>query len=489
MSNRCNRLIRRLRISLFIAFIFTVSSSLAADLECVGPHKGQKLDKAALSSLLAQHSDKDPINLCGTDLSGLDLSGLNLSYIDLSGADLSKTKLVKTNLSHAKLQRVFFRWADLSGANLWKADLHHAVLQDSQFVEADLRQVDLSEANITFANLTRAKLQGSKLIRANLSDANLQQTQLNWADLSYAVLHSANLTGAFLEHSKLDYAQLRNANLTKANLTAASLINVDLTLSDLSQTNFSRADLNRAIYQPQLGMLPNLIALTTSHNFRTVQFNENYGVPALTELRAAYRAIGVRSMERLITTMIKKHQMQQAWQRGGWGYVESAFNYIFFYITCDYGLSPGRPLRIFLLIIFFLILPYRMALSHPSKYAGITVTWPSKRFHHWHRGIHKDGPLPISCTLKKRHYTKFSKKCHEQIRLLRIAIYFSLLSSFRVGPREALNISTWITRLQKRPYYLKPRGWVRTLAGTQSLISAYLIVLWALTYFGRPFEW
>jgi len=52
-----------------------------------------------------------------------------------------------------------------------------------------------------------------------------------------------------------------------------------------------------------------------------------------------------------------------------------------------------------------------------------------------------------------------------------------------------LNVSSWILHLQKRDYQLKGFGWVRVLAGSQSLISAYLIVLWALTYFGRPFEW
>ena len=31
-------------------------------------------------------------------------------------------------------------------------------------------------------------------------------------------------------------------------------------------------------------------------------------------------------------------------------------------------------------------------------------------------------------------------------------------------------------------------GWVRVVSGVQSLISIYLLALWALTQFGRPFE-
>jgi hypothetical protein len=35
---------------------------------------------------------------------------------------------------------------------------------------------------------------------------------------------------------------------------------------------------------------------------------------------------------------------------------------------------------------------------------------------------------------------------------------------------------------------LRATGWVRTVAGIQSLLSVYLLALWVLTYFGRPFE-
>lgn len=31
-------------------------------------------------------------------------------------------------------------------------------------------------------------------------------------------------------------------------------------------------------------------------------------------------------------------------------------------------------------------------------------------------------------------------------------------------------------------------GWARTVSGIQSLLSVYLLAIWALTYFGRPFE-
>ncbi len=73
------------------------------------------------------------------------------------------------------------------------------------------------------------------------------------------------------------------------------------------------------------------------------------------------------------------------------------------------------------------------------------------------------------------------------IAALRQAFYFSVISAFHVGWRD-LNVGSWIARMQPREYTLRAKGWVRLVSGAQSLISVYLIAMWALTYFGRPFE-
>ena len=66
-------------------------------------------------------------------------------------------------------------------------------------------------------------------------------------------------------------------------------------------------------------------------------------------------------------------------------------------------------------------------------------------------------------------------------------IYFSVLSAFSVGWRE-FNIGSWIVRIQSGEYSLHATGWVRSVSGIQSVISVYLLAIWALTYFGRPFQ-
>jgi hypothetical protein len=50
------------------------------------------------------------------------------------------------------------------------------------------------------------------------------------------------------------------------------------------------------------------------------------------------------------------------------------------------------------------------------------------------------------------------------------------------------SVGTWLTRTQPRNFALEATGWVRTLSGLQSLLSVYLLAMWLLTYFGRPFQ-
>ena len=82
---------------------------------------------------------------------------------------------------------------------------------------------------------------------------------------------------------------------------------------------------------------------------------------------------------------------------------------------------------------------------------------------------------------------KISRLQCETLAAIGRAGYFSLLSAFHIGWRD-LNVGTWIARVQPREYALRATGWVRVISGIQSLLSVYLLAMWALTYFGRPFQ-
>jgi hypothetical protein len=50
------------------------------------------------------------------------------------------------------------------------------------------------------------------------------------------------------------------------------------------------------------------------------------------------------------------------------------------------------------------------------------------------------------------------------------------------------NLAHIMMRLQPGEYTIRATGCVPTASGIQSLMSVYLLVLWVLTYFGKPFE-
>ncbi|MBN9287388.1 MAG: hypothetical protein BGO43_15965 [Gammaproteobacteria bacterium 39-13] len=459
-------------LTLVCLLILLAPAIKAEENECKSFYQGQTFTVNQLKIILESPEKKAEaeINLCGTTLHGLNLSGWDLSHINLLGSDLGETILQNTNFSQANLTKTYFASADLTQANLQKAQLENARLENAKLTNADLRQANLSHANLANADLRGANLTFAILKGANLSGAMLNQAILVWTDLSEVDLSEAILT---------------DANLENANLTGAQLIK-----TAVSGANFAEADLHQAIFQPVLKQLPDLATFTSVKNFQSIQFTDfNQWKAALTELRIAYRELGIRSMERVITATIKFQEMRLEWQKGGWLTIDSAFNYVFFYLTCNYGADPGKPLRLFLLGIFLFAIPYRYALSHPTKQAGIVAIWNKKRFYQWDK-IHALAKKsePICKLLSAQCLDKKGNRLFYQFHLLRLSLFFSLLSAFSIGWKD-INVSNWISHMQAREFTLKGKGWVHALAGIQSLFSAYMIVLWVFTYFARPFEW
>jgi uncharacterized protein YjbI with pentapeptide repeats len=455
------------RVWIISVGIITLLFSLAIQAECISPYRGQTIDVNKLKTILS--TDKKPINLCDTYLHGLNLSNLDLSDVDLSGADISESDLSHANLSGANLTKTYFQGSNLTHANLKKTNLEKAILERATLIESDLREANLSHSNLSFANLTSANIVFTNLEGANLREANLEGANLAWANLATASLLDANLT---------------DANLENANLTEAKIIK-----TQLRDANFDQVDLDKAIFEPNLKALPNLTTFTTVKDFEYIEYqNYNNFKASLTEIRNAYKVLGIRSMERTITATIKYQEMITAWHKGSWSYIESGFNYIFFYLTCDYGAEPGRPLRLFLIGIFLFAIPYRYALSKPTKHAGIVAIWTSHRLQGWDKCHSLKQSEQMAKLLDTKWLDRKNNFIQRQFHLIKLTVFFSMLSAFSIGWKD-INVSNWISHLQAREFTLKGKGWVRALAGFQSLFSAYMIVMWVFTYFFRPFEW
>lgn len=274
-------------------------------------------------------------------------------------------------------------------------------------------------------------------------------------------MHRTNLKGAVLWHANLEGAYLGAANLEGTYLGAANLEGADLW----------NANLKEALYEPQSGTLPEILGLRSAKNLEMMRFEKS--PHALEDLRREFKKVGYKEQERQITYAIKRSEHLNARERGD--LIEPFFNYVFFDLPVVYGLRPGQALWILVSLIPGFALFYGVAIWKHFRHHGLYRLWPQERIET--RGNEAEMADAV----------KLERLPRDWRHALRYAVYFSVLSAFHIGWRE-LNVGNWISRLQFGTYTLQATGWVRTLSGLQSLISVYLLAMWALTYFGRPFE-
>ena len=191
---------------------------------------------------------------------------------------------------------------------------------------------------------------------------------------------------------------------------------------------------------------------------------------ALVELREAFKKAGYYDQERMITYAFRRSHRKLLYKEGGFSNIlESRARHLFFELTCDYGMSPGRLLKILATFILFFTIVFTIFLRFQRK-DGIWVVWQSDR-------IRKD----------KGPNGQYLLEAEGLLKQIGRGFQFSILSAFAIGWRD-LNVGNWLTRLQPFEYILRATGWARCFSGIQSILCVYLLALWVITYFGRPFD-
>jgi hypothetical protein len=147
-------------------------------------------------------------------------------------------------------------------------------------------------------------------------------------------------------------------------------------------------------------------------------------------------------------------------------------------------MSPGRPLTLGALL-WLLCSGLYFVCIHASGKTGLYRVYaqdiqedPSAQ-----RRVERISPQAIAQT---RRLGRFLQYLRREWLVLRTSMFFSLMSAFNIGFRD-INFGRWLRLLTRQEFDIKAVGWARVVAGWQSLISVFLIALWVLTYFGRPF--
>ena len=333
------------------------------------------------------------------------------------------------------LRNLDLRWAYLPGAKFSGANLiGSGTRADAATSRPD---IDLGKANLTGAEITQAKGRES-LLRFAL----LIGTDFNLTDLSGAVLRGADAR----------WAKFEGTNLTDA--------------------DFSLAKVSGAVYEPKSDGLPKVSQMASADGLHKLTYRES--PTGLIELRNAFDASGFGKQARQVTHAIWWTERVKGWKGNIFEQVEAMISFVLFEVTSAYGMEPYRPLLILLLLIPLFSVPYTFVIFGKRR-SGIWANRPSA-------GVNKK-VLEKWVRIESR---KQPNRVRENLRVIRIAVWFSVLNAFRIGFRE-FSIGDWILRLQSRQYELRATGWARSVAGCQALISLYLVALSALSFLGRPF--
>jgi hypothetical protein len=313
------------------------------------------------------------------------------------------------------------------------------------------------------------------MVGAQLTGAHMTGAHMNGADLQIAQLDGADVSGG----AELEGANLHGAHLDGADLGGASLIGANLTGAHVAKARLAHANLKNAIYAPTSEPPDPYVARIEGLDTLNLAPNEEVG---LVQLRKLLQDAGLRDDERRASYSIQRSVTSDQFRSPFWslGWCWGLVRFVGFDVTTAYGLYPWHALieiiGLGVLLTSYYFWEIRLVPRDPGEGGGIYQVFPADRV------IEASGGPTFEKNAKVVRVV-----AEEPWEGLRKAVWFSLLSAVNIG-FEQFNPGDWIRRLQSREYSLQAVGRVRIVAGAQALISVYLLAIWALTQFGRPFD-
>lgn len=276
-----------------------------------------------------------------------------------------------------------------------------------------------------------------------------------WSFLQNSDFRNSLVWSVNFESADLGESNLRESLFLRCNLSKAFLNRSDLTDGILSATNVEGAQFSRTIMRNTRFEAEGIPKVNTMHDTVGLDTLCYLGSPkSLVELRDAFSKAGMTEQARQVNYSLR------TWVRIRTGGFLSYFEWLFLSLPSRYGQAPFRPLSLIALsiILFFFV--------------------------YWYAVVRCDSMMVFSDAIPPE--TGKPEACAKPVMRLTLAdglayaVFLSLMFAFRIGWRE-INIGAWIERLQPNASEIRTRGWVRTVAGIQSLLSLYLLALCLLS--------
>lgn len=239
----------------------------------------------------------------------------------------------------------------------------------------------------------------------------------------------------------LGKAFLFDADLSRVDLMHADLRGADLTNAKLMGADLYAADLSRAIFQPN--SLPEISRIAIAKNLEELTYRDNPN--PLVQLRKQFADGGFRDQERKITYALKRREAELAWEgcksrKTGdktrailWSSDSNlancgsfVLNRVFFDWTCQYGMSPGRPLSLGVLVWAFCSFLYFASIRMPGK-AGLYRVYAESIQDDLpgQRRVERITPPALMQTWGIRRILDFLRR---EWKVLRASMFFSLIA-------------------------------------------------------------
>jgi uncharacterized protein YjbI with pentapeptide repeats len=489
------------------------------------------------NAVLSGAADLTDADLSRADLTNADLSGV----ADLSGADLTEANLLAANFSQAILIHAKLNAADLTGAELSKADLTDAHLYNADLSSTDLQETDFSDADLTLAKLwyadfepkvpppnnTIARTEGLQTLRwegtfdelvyrsrfengpdalspASASRATVSERWMVWLSKYREII--APYQEIREGQQELRWGGQRGSQDGKKKIQEGEQeIQAAGPHRWRCDVIFLWNDIFYGLQRPSRNDCPQNASVAMA----AAKHMEVQSPQISTSTQGQYQIIDVRTALRTAGYSDDELQVNLAYQR----HVQGALGMIVFDWTCGYGSAPSRPLFIALVLALLAVPLYWLGFRN-QWFGGRLVRVESRGGNEIEsvlgdRGSRPSWRAPLSVEqnshrirlremLIRLRLERPSRWVHHLIAACRprllweagflkaIAI-FSLISIVNLG-FEGLDFGGWVRLLLFSEYDFKPRGWLRTVSGLQSLIGLGLLALSLLSYFGHPFE-
>ena len=225
--------------------------------------------------------------------------------------------------------------------------------------------------------------------------------------------------------------------------------------SKLIATSFMNAELSNVIMDPDTLSANSMSGLAFARGLRNLKFHRP---DKLSMVKSYFRQNHYRQSEREITCALKRHD--QNWIE------KIAFDY-----TSEYGSNFIRPIQILLGIWLGCSFIYFLLFRIKDK-SGLMITTTS---------FNKVGYIHVPRDISQEFIS------NKLLSIIGHACLFSLLSTFNIGFR-GFNFARIIRLLNTKEKDFRPTGVLRTISAVQAILSVFLIGLWILSYFGRPFD-